>query len=235
MRGIRERIREIGWILAMVLVGVVVGSLAAKMEATAPERLIAVLCAAIIVLQLRILYQMLSTGEPVPVVLTEVRAALDRAGDMQRPARTSIWATWTSINYDETLKRYFAETLSKGVQTTRIIDMRSNTIDHILDHIRESWQRIQAATYEVFVTYGVAYELLVVDHSRAAIFHFPGPDYGAIFVTHNVESFATNVRGAFERMKSDSSRFPTERFSAQFDEGEVREWLEYAKQELRSQ
>lgn len=218
------------WVLGALLAGLVVGLITVGLGASGPLALISVLCTTIWVTTLRILWEVLAKAEARPEVLTEPKAALDRASQLQDLARFNVCAMWARMKHDDALKKYFRERLkicaSKDVHTIRIIDRRNNSIADILDHIQESWEYLKAEIYEIYLTEGIEHEALVVDHTKAAIFHFPGPGFGCIFVTHSETSFVTNTQGEFDRIKNNNSAlFPVHNFPVTYDRGAVEKWL----------
>jgi len=111
---------------------------------------------------------------PEIVMGPQVSTALVRARTMQLNATSAIYAMWTVFPYDEDLKKYFEETLRKGIYTRRLIDIETVPLDSIMDHVERYWDLIWKGLYEVYFVEKVYYEAIVVDHKEAAIFHYPG-------------------------------------------------------------
>ncbi len=164
-----------------------------------------------------------------PEFLFDPDVALDRAYQMQNNAAKNIEAMWTVFRYSDKLKAYFKETLNKGMPTTRLIDIRYNSIDDYLDHIEQSWERLWDETYKIHFVKNITHEAMVIDHNKeAALFHYPGKEYGCLFMRGVSPIFITAVRGEFDMFKKKSTLFPareSREFNKTFDREAVRRWL----------
>lgn len=161
-----------------------------------------------------------------PEVLTDVTLALDRARAMQTDAELAIYAMWTVVQYDESLKEYFEKTLSSGIYTRRLIDIKTISSNDILDHLEKYWTLIWEGTYEVYFVDRISYEVIVVDHKDAAIFHYPARGFGCLLIKHGSPAFVTCVEGEFEILRENSTRLPAKELGRNFNRTEVEKWLE---------
>lgn len=125
------------------------------------------------------------------------------------------------------LKDYFTTTLAKDIYTRRIVSIgKSNTVDVLLDHIREQWGRLISGKYKIFITRPLAYEMLIVDNQEAAYFHFSGGGIACIFLYSNDNRFVNGVRSEWDELLADATEFISTAFGEDFDEEQIRQWLQ---------
>ncbi len=192
-------------------------------KATATEKLLVVMSATTLVALLRLLYETAHSGEAHAEVLLDVDDALHRARALQSPARDSVLAMWTLFPYDKALKEYFRKTLSSGLYTHRLIAVSAPAIPDIADHLWESREHILAGTYRVDLVHNASYEVLIVDHEAAAMFHYPGRGIGCLFATHNDQMFVRVMENIFHVLSEEGTQLPTEPLQA--TQADLVSWL----------
>jgi hypothetical protein len=137
----------------------------------------------------------------------QIAAALTSARALQNEATQSVSAMWTQHQYDQELKDYFAETLSKsGIQTERVVDVLTVKLDDLLDHIRLSWPHLVAGSYVIYITKIVEFESILIDHHKAGLFIYSAPGYGTCYLSSDDKSFTDLVTGLFVRHRNDECR-----------------------------
>jgi hypothetical protein len=162
-----------------------------------------------------------------PELLTDISSALERAKSIQNRADIQVDAVWGPFPPGNVLDDYYKTTLTEDIYTRRIISIsKSNTVEVILDHIREHWAVLVSRNYKIFVTRPLAYEMLIVDNEEAAYFHFPGGGIAVIFIRSNENRFVNGVRSEWDKLLTDTTEFPATDFGKDFDEAAIKRWLQ---------
>lgn len=210
-----------------LLIGAIISIATVWLHFSAHLGFVAVICSLTFVLVINILLNQLSAQPSlVPKIFTEEKQALLEASTIQRSANQSIDAMWTILPYDENLKSYFNETMSKQKFTRRLIDLKNIPSSDILDHLHTYWSLLKDVHYQVFFTQGIDYEVLIVDHKEAALFHYPGQGFGCFFLRHDERKFVTVLEGMFNTLVNASTPLPIHDFKSEFDETKVEQWLQ---------
>jgi hypothetical protein len=115
---------------------------------------------------------------------------------------------WTLFPYDDALKDYFRKTLAQNVYTRRLIDTAHAARADIADHLWESRESIASGNYRVYLVNNVSFEVLIVDHGEAAVFHYPRRGFSCLFARHQERQFVTVVHGIFEQLCEQSTPLP---------------------------
>ena len=162
-----------------------------------------------------------------PELLTDISSALERAKSIQNRADIQVDAVWGAFPPGNVLEDYYKTTLTKDIYTRRIISIsESNTVEVILNHIKEHWAVLVSRNYKIFITRPLAYEMLIIDNEEAAYFHFPGGGIAVIFIRSNENRFVNGVRSEWDRLLLDTTEFPTTNFGKDFDEAAIKRWLQ---------
>lgn len=135
---------------------------------------------------------------------------------------------WTQHSYDDDLKKYFAETLSReGIQTIRIVDALTVQLDDLMDHICASWAHLQKGTYQIYIGKLVEFEAMVIDYNAAGLFIYSAPGYGTCYLGSNDPNFKNVVTGLFERYRRDDNLLSTPAVDSPTQEvlDSIRQWL----------
>lgn len=224
MSGVGRRARAEWPFLALTaVVDIALFLVSAGQKASGTEKLLVVITATTLVALLRLLYETAHTGEAHAEVLLDVDDALHRARALQNPARDSVLAMWTLFPYDKALKEYFRKTLASGLYTHRLIALSPPAIDDIGDHLWESREHILAGSYRVDLVHNVSYEVLIVDHEVAAMFHYPGRGIGCLFATHNDQMFVRVMENIFHVLSEEGIQLPADKLTG--TQAELVTWL----------
>jgi hypothetical protein len=136
---------------------------------------------------------------------------LAEAQRLQQLAQESIETMWTLVDYDWSLKDYFAKTLAlPNRYTVRIVAAKTVSREDLLDHIEASWQYLAGAkpSYELHIIRECNYEATIADHGQAAgLFFYDKRGFGSFFISSGRRSgdgqsgegrFAKVMEGLFE-------------------------------------
>jgi hypothetical protein len=128
---------------------------------------------------------------------------LVEARRLQREAKDSIETMWTLVEYDHSLKQYFADTLAvPDLYTVRIVAAQTVTREDLLDHVKTSWEYLTKDSYELHMIRECGYELTIVDHGQAAgLFFYAKRGYKSFFISSDTGGpFATAMEGLFAKL-----------------------------------
>jgi len=79
------------------------------------------------------------------------------AEKLQKDAR-KVYAIWARMPYDKTLKKYFEDSITNDVEIIRYIDITQVSIEDILDHVLNFWDR---ETYTIAFVSNLQFEMLL--------------------------------------------------------------------------
>jgi hypothetical protein len=155
---------------------------------------------------------------------------LAEAQRLQHLAQESIETMWTLVDYDPSLKDYFAKTLAlPNRYTVRIVAAKTVSREDLLDHIKASWQYLAGAkpSYELHVIRECTYEATIADHGQAAgLFFYDKRGFGSFFISTDGQSgegrFAKVMEGLFAaHLESDEvKKLPIEK-GAPLDDAKI--------------
>jgi hypothetical protein len=158
-------------------------------------------------------------------VFYEKDDALIRARRLQASASQGVDAMWTLIPYDNALKEYFAETLRERIYTSRIVSASNVPLEHLLDHIDQSWEYLATGSYQLHLVKECNYEALIVDHTTAGLFFYSSQGFGSCFMSSSSGRFVQVVGGLIADLKRSDGRVPIDR-DAPKDLDRIRTWLD---------
>ena len=85
--------------------------------------------------------------------------------------------------------------------------------------------------YQIYFVHNTAYEVLVVDNNKdAAIFHYPGPGHGCLFMRQTDPQFVTVCTGIMEGLMHEDMKLDPERFNGVFETAAVTRWVQSLRQ-----
>jgi hypothetical protein len=153
--------------------------------------------------------------------------ALEKARTLQDSAKNRVDAMWTFLPYDDVLQQYFTETLVDGsIFTRRIVAARNVPLDHLLDHIEKTWDRLASQTYEIHLVPDCNFEIVITDREKAALFIY-SVGYGCCYMSSSTKQFIDAVEGLADGLRRAEWKLPIEKGASKKDGlAKVRTWLD---------